>query len=160
MEACEKANTKRVKLMDRESSCGRMAQLLEESIKKAKSEDTGCLSGETELTTREKWKMINYEALEPCDFQMAVITKAISTIAKWMVKEHSLGQMENKYIGSYADGKKHGKGKLILPNGEEYFGRWVDGKIDGEVQYKDSKGHKNKKIMDKGMFKKQVTKLV
>ena len=65
-----------------------------------------------------------------------------------------------KYIGSYSDGKKHGKGKLILPDGQEYFGHWVDGKVDGEVQHKDSSGKKHKKIMDKGKFKKQITKLV
>jgi hypothetical protein len=45
-----------------------------------------------------------------------------------------LTNIENlkKYIGDWKDGKKHGKGKDLLPDGKKYYeGGWKNGKYDG-----------------------------
>ena len=36
------------------------------------------------------------------------------------------------YEGFFQDGERHGKGKIIMPDGFTYSGRWVSGEIDGQ----------------------------
>lgn len=40
-----------------------------------------------------------------------------------------------KYEGTYLDGKRHGIGKLWLPNGETYHGEWLADKYHGVGTY-------------------------
>lgn len=40
-----------------------------------------------------------------------------------------------KYEGSYVEGKKHGVGKLYLPNGDRYHGTFAADVFDGEGTY-------------------------
>ena len=42
----------------------------------------------------------------------------------------------DSYIGQFKDGKKHGKGKLVMKNGVEYEGRFENGKIQGRGKLK------------------------
>lgn len=39
------------------------------------------------------------------------------------------------YEGNYADGKKHGIGKMTFPNGDVYHGEWKENKMEGEGTY-------------------------
>lgn len=46
------------------------------------------------------------------------------------------------YVGETKEGKKHGKGKLVLRNGDVYIGAWKNGKRSGQGVYIYSSGIK------------------
>lgn len=46
------------------------------------------------------------------------------------------------YVGEMKDGKKHGRGKLVLRNGDVYIGSWRDGRKSGQGIYIYSNGIK------------------
>ena len=39
---------------------------------------------------------------------------------------------ERKYIGEFIDGRRHGQGTLINPDGSKYIGQWKEGLPDGK----------------------------
>jgi len=39
------------------------------------------------------------------------------------------------YEGQYSNGKRHGKGKMLYPNGDTYQGEWENDKMNGEGTY-------------------------
>ena len=39
------------------------------------------------------------------------------------------------YYGNYADGKKHGLGKMTFPNGDVYHGEWKENKMEGSGKF-------------------------
>ena len=39
---------------------------------------------------------------------------------------------ENKYVGAWKDGKKHGQGTHTFPDGSMYVGTWKDGNKHGK----------------------------
>lgn len=40
-----------------------------------------------------------------------------------------------RYEGTYKDGVRNGRGKMVFPGGDIYEGEWVDGKMQGEGSY-------------------------
>lgn len=44
------------------------------------------------------------------------------------------------YEGQWKNGVKHGRGALLLPNGDSFEGEWVDGEVSGPVHYKFADG--------------------
>ena len=64
-----------------------------------------------------------------------------------MVKEHTLGLMEKKYVGEYKDGLPNGQGTYTLPNGEKYIGEFKDNKPWVITKY-DKNGNIKGKIMN------------
>jgi hypothetical protein len=45
-----------------------------------------------------------------------------------------------RYIGQFKDGLFHGKGELILPNGDRIIGEWRDSKLEGIGTYQIKSG--------------------
>ena len=46
--------------------------------------------------------------------------------SKWTMCEGTKAKNNNlTYTGEWKDGKHHGKGNLLLPNGAKYSGEWV-----------------------------------
>ena len=40
------------------------------------------------------------------------------------------------YEGSFNNGRRHGVGRIVLPNGDSFKGRFEEGKIVGPVEWK------------------------
>ena len=59
-----------------------------------------------------------------------------------MVKELLLGLMDNKYVGEYKDGIKHGQGTSTFPDGDKYEGEWKNGGKNGQGTYTFPDGQK------------------
>jgi len=55
------------------------------------------------------------------------------------------------YTGEIENGKMHGKGTLVYPNGEKYDGDWVHGKRHGigTYEYSDSSTYEGEWVDDK-----------
>ena len=70
------------------------------------------------------------------------LCRGIKRMGKEMVKEHSLGLMEHKYVGKFKDGKEHGQGTWTSTEGEKYVGKFKDGKKHGQGTYTWSDGMK------------------
>ena len=51
-------------------------------------------------------------------------------------------EVKGKYEGDLVDGKKHGKGTYIWPNGNKYIGEWKDNAINGNGELIFSTGAK------------------
>lgn len=47
-----------------------------------------------------------------------------------------------EYTGEYLDGKKHGKGTMIYPDGSKYIGQWKEGYRHGHGLYTYANGDK------------------
>ena len=60
----------------------------------------------------------------------AVLGGVESAAAEVLTKEYDNGGV---YEGEFLDGRQHGIGTYKLPNGYEYSGAWVEGRIEGEV---------------------------
>lgn len=50
-------------------------------------------------------------------------------------KEFTMSWFDGVYTGQIKDGKPHGEGELILPDGHIYKGEWVNGKKHGKGTY-------------------------
>jgi radial spoke head protein 1 len=46
----------------------------------------------------------------------------------------------NVYVGEFLNGKKHGTGKMLYPNGDAYYGQWANDLFQGEGSYKYANG--------------------
>ena len=57
-------------------------------------------------------------------FNMAMVMNIVRQIV-------TLGIDKSYYEGDYYEGKKHGKGKYIWPDGSQYEGDWEENKISG-----------------------------
>jgi len=51
----------------------------------------------------------------------------------WGVKDET--SVQATYTGEYRDGKRHGKGTMIYPDGSKYVGEWKDGLRHGHGLY-------------------------
>ena len=40
-----------------------------------------------------------------------------------------------RYEGNYENGSRNGVGRMVFPGGDEYYGMWVEGKMNGEGSY-------------------------
>ena len=49
---------------------------------------------------------------------------------------------QNKYVGTWKDGKKHGQGTHTFPDGSMYVGTWKDGNKHGQGVYTLTDGRK------------------
>lgn len=47
-----------------------------------------------------------------------------------------------KYVGEFRDGRRNGRGTIILPNGDRYDGQWKDDHLHGRGTYTFSDGRK------------------
>ena len=54
--------------------------------------------------------------------------------------EKSIHQSKEEYVGELSDGKRHGHGLCIYPDGGQYEGEWVDDKRHGMGTYFDPNG--------------------
>ena len=50
------------------------------------------------------------------------------------------------YIGGFDSNMRHGKGKLIWPDGREYYGHWIQDKRSGEGYFTSKNGVKRKEV--------------
>src|SRR5690606_11179031 len=58
----------------------------------------------------------------------------------------------SRYSGSLLNGKKHGRGLYMWPNGDSYEGDWVEDVMSGEGVFKDAQGRMYKGQWANGLF--------
>ena len=61
--------------------------------------------------------------------------KGNTRMEKGMVKEHTLGMMEESMLGEYKDGLKNGQGTFTWNDGGKYVGEFKDGLKNGQGTY-------------------------
>jgi len=72
-----------------------------------------------------------------------IIPQPIPPVVIEEPSQHSNVKIESPgYTGELKDGKRHGKGKLVLRNGDVYIGSWEDNKKTGQGVYLYSNGIK------------------